>query len=71
MIIDAHVYYWSPSGMSSAPPIGYGEPVRYVEVAEAERLLEAAHRRGYERALAWRESDEGCGGDAILDRNVR
>lgn len=42
--VDAHVYYWSPAGMTEKPPIA--NAVRYIEVREAETLLEEAHARG-------------------------
>lgn len=42
--VDAHVYYWSPHGMTERPSVW--STVRYVEVREVERLLEAAHARG-------------------------
>lgn len=42
--VDAHVYYWSSGGMTETPPVA--SAVRYIEVREAERLLEEAHARG-------------------------
>lgn len=58
--VDAHVYYWSPSGMTESPQVAGA--VRYIEVREAERLLEEAHARG-QRTRAARcscEHDEYC-----------
>ena len=47
MIVDAAVWIWTKGGMRR---ISEATGTRYIEVAEAERLLEEAHRRGYEAA---------------------
>lgn len=43
MVVDAHVYYWTASGMM---PIAEAFGDCYILVREAERLLEEAHARG-------------------------
>lgn len=49
MIVDAVVWCWTKDGMRRvSEAIG----TRYIEVAEAERLLEEAHRRGYTNGSA-------------------
>jgi hypothetical protein len=48
--ITAHVYYWTPAGMrEGGGPDTYGSVFGYVEVREVERLLEEAHRKGWEK----------------------
>lgn len=47
MVVDAQVFYWTPQGMRQQHAIEpYG--TRYITVADAERLLEEAHKRGLE-----------------------
>lgn len=55
MIVDAAVWIWAKDGMrriSEVTSFALSTGTRYIEVAEAERLLEEAHRRGYESAQA-------------------
>ena len=46
MIVDAEIFRWHSAGMTQNPFMS-GET--YITVREAERLLELAHRRGYEQ----------------------
>ena len=46
MIVDARVLHWTAMGMREAGGIG-----DYIEVREAERLLEQAHARGVQAGL--------------------
>jgi hypothetical protein len=45
MIIDVQVWHWESTGMRPGSRDGNS----YVEVREAELLLEEAHRRGFEQ----------------------
>lgn len=57
MIVDVEVWSWTPAGMRRvAETTG---AIRYIEVTEAERLLEEAHRRGYEAAIDKCNKDQG------------
>lgn len=51
MEVEAQIFYWAPEGMvrNRAPLITHA--VAYVMKSEAERLLEEAHTRGFERGL--------------------
>lgn len=46
MIVDAAVWIWTKDGMRRASETA--GVTRYIEVGEAERLLEEAHERGRE-----------------------
>lgn len=46
MEIEATVYHWTQTGMRKGAALA-GDT--YIERSEVERLLEAAHRRGYEQ----------------------
>lgn len=46
MIVDAAVYVWTQQGMRRISETFVVGGARYIEVTEAERLLEDAHRRG-------------------------
>jgi hypothetical protein len=50
VIVDAAVWIWTKDGMRRASETA--GVTRYIEVSEAERLLEEAHRRGNEQARA-------------------
>lgn len=51
MIVDAHIWYWTPRGMREGSRLA-GNPTGYIEVREVERLLEEAdvRRLNQERA---------------------
>lgn len=55
MIVDAAVWIWTKDGMRRVAEAAGA--TRYIEVAEAERLLEDAHRRGYEAAMQARATE--------------
>lgn len=50
MEIQAVIWYWTIRGMRRRPDVD--STVQYVEKAEAEKLLEEAHQRGYEQGRA-------------------
>jgi hypothetical protein len=55
MEVSANVYFWAPDGMRrGAPPIGCNG---YVELREAEKLLEEAHARGLMQGIQSAQRD--------------
>lgn len=52
MEVEAHLRYWTPDGMreSVAFPC-QRSTTAYIEKAEVERLLEAAHEQGWQNAI--------------------
>lgn len=51
MEVEATVWYWTAGGMCNIPSSG-GSITGYIEKREVERLLEMAHKRGWEGAVA-------------------
>lgn len=60
--VEAHLWYWTPAGMRERPAGPSLLATAYVEVSEAERLLEEAHRRGYQQALENQQAAQSTGG---------
>ena len=54
MIVEATVYYWTSSGMTTSITGWSGNSfttTAYLEKTNVERLLEEAHRRGVEEGI--------------------
>ncbi|HEX2242686.1 MAG TPA: hypothetical protein VHK27_05450 [Gammaproteobacteria bacterium] len=50
MEVEAHVWYWTPNGMSERYSASGGK-TGYIEAREVERLLEQAHEKGKQEVL--------------------
>lgn len=46
MDVEATLFYWTKDGMRCTAPVAHAVP--YIQKSEAERLLEAAHRRAFQ-----------------------